>query len=145
MKIIITFIVLVIVLSTLSFKMGIKSCNKLKKKMIEVRKSNIHNKGVFANYNIKKGDLVEIAPFLKLKDKSAVNDYVYLYTISNIYCFVLGNGSIYNHSNNYNLDFYVDEENSNFEYYANKDIRQGEELFINYGIEYWKTRGVDPK
>jgi len=129
----------------LSFKIGVDSCKNIKKQLLEVRKSDIHNKGVFANYDIKKDTLIEVAPFLKLKDKSAVNDYVYLYTVNNTYCFVLGAGSIYNHSKNHNVDFYVDEKNNNFEYYANRDINKGEELFINYGEAYWTTRSITPK
>ena len=110
-----------------------------------VKKSKLHNKGVFTNYNIKKGDLVEIAPYIVITDKEGVNDYVYHYTQDNTICLVFGYGSIYNHSNNHNIDFYVDPNNHNFEYYANKDVKKGEELLVTYGNEYWSSRKIRPK
>ena len=142
MKVIITFVVLTMIISLLSYRIGIESC---KKKLIEVRPSKIHNKGVFANYNIKKGDLIEIAPYIVITDKNGVNEYVYLYTKTNTFCLVFGYGSVYNHSANNNVDFYVDNENNNFEYYANRDIKKGEELFVTYGEQYWTSRNIVPK
>lgn len=141
MKVIITFVVLLIIVSILTFKIGY---NSSRKPLIEVRKSNIHNKGVFANYDIKKGDLVEKAPYIIITDKKGVNDYVYLYTKNNTICLVFGYGSIYNHSNNNNINFYVDPNNKNFEYYANKDIKKGEELLVTYGKDYWTSRKINP-
>jgi hypothetical protein len=52
---------------------------------------------------------------------------------------VLGNGMIYNHSKNNNIDYEVDIKNMIFEYTANKKIKKGEELLINYGEQYWKN------
>jgi uncharacterized protein len=141
MKVIVTFIVLLIILSILSFRIGLNSC---KKKLIEVRKSDIHNKGVFSNYDIKKGDLVEVAPYIIINDKTPVLNYVFFYTKKKYYCFVLGYGSMYNHSADYNLDFYVNDVDHDFEYYAKRDIKKGEELFINYGSEFWTSRKINP-
>jgi SET domain-containing protein len=52
---------------------------------------------------------------------------------------VLGNGMIYNHAKNNNINYEVDVENMMFEYTANKEIKKGEELLINYGEQYWKN------
>jgi SET domain-containing protein len=142
MKVIITFVVLLIIVSVLTFKIGY---NAPRKPLIEVKKSKIHNKGVFANYDIKKGDLVEKAPYIIITDKKGINDYVYLYTKNNTICLVFGYGSIYNHSTNNNINFYVDPNNHNFEYYANRDIKKGEELLVTYGKEYWTSRNIKPK
>lgn len=141
MKVIITFVVLLIIISILTYKIGY---NANKKPLIEVRKSKIHSKGVFANYDIKKGELVEKAPYIVIKDKNAVKDYVYFYTKNNTICLVFGYGSIYNHSNNHNVDFYVDPNNHYFEYYANKDIKKGDELLVTYGSDYWTSRRINP-
>tara|TARA_B100001248_G_C27236611_1_gene387384 strand:+ start:298 stop:735 length:438 start_codon:yes stop_codon:yes gene_type:complete len=142
MKVIVTFVILLIVVSIITYKIGYQS---IKKPLIEVRKSNIHNKGVFTNYHIKKGKLVEIAPYIKLDDKNSVSDYVYNYTKDNTICLVFGYGSIYNHSDKPNIKFYVDPKNLNFEYYASKDIKKNEELFVNYGSKYWISRNIKPK
>ena len=146
MKVIIVIVTILFVLSIISYKIGFKTgFNKTKKKIIEIRKSKIHNKGVFSNYKIKKGALIEIAPYIVVRDKKFINDYVFFYTKQKVYCLVLGSGSMFNHSKNYNVDFFVDSDNQNFEYYANRDIEKNEELFINYGEEYFKTRFINPK
>ena len=51
---------------------------------------------------------------------------------------VLGNGMIYNHASDNNINWEFNYENLTFEFSANKDIQAGEELFINYGENYWK-------
>lgn len=51
---------------------------------------------------------------------------------------VLGNGMIYNHASDNNINWEFNYENLTFEFSANKDIQAGEELFINYGEHYWK-------
>lgn len=141
MKVIITFVVLLIIVSIMTYKIGY---NTKKKPLIEVKISKIHNKGVFTNYNITKGSLIEKAPFIIVNDKKGINDYVFFYTVSKFYCLVFGYGSIYNHSKNHNIDFYVDDKNKNFEFYANKDIKEGDELLIAYGDDYWTSRKINP-
>ena len=141
MKVIITFVVLVVILTTLSFKLGYQSA---KKGLIEVRKSNIHHKGVFANYPIKKNQIVEIAPYIVVNDKTPIINYVFYFQEQKVYCLVFGYGSVYNHSNNPNVRFNVRDDNQNFEYIANRDIQKGEELFIDYGAEYWTSRKIKP-
>ena len=49
---------------------------------------------------------------------------------------VLGFGMIYNHSEQYNLDFELDYENLLVRYSANRKIEKDEELLINYGHYY---------
>jgi len=47
---------------------------------------------------------------------------------------------MYNHSTNYNIDYEPDINNQCMIYIANKDIIKGNELFINYGEDYWNSR-----
>jgi SET domain-containing protein len=44
----------------------------------------------------------------------------------------LGYGSYYNHSKTPNVDWYTDEENRTFIFFALRDINREEELLINY-------------
>lgn len=51
---------------------------------------------------------------------------------------VLGYGMIYNHAEKNNIEWNFNYKNFTFEYKSNTKIKRGEELFINYGPEYWK-------
>ena len=58
---------------------------------------------------------------------------------------VLGFGMIYNHSDNHNLDYYVDKHQFLCSYKANRDIHANTELTINYGEEYFRNSKIDKK
>jgi SET domain-containing protein len=45
----------------------------------------------------------------------------------------MGYGSYYNHSETPSVDWYTDEQNETFVFFALKDIVENEELLINYG------------
>lgn len=113
-----------------------------------IDKSSLENagRGVFANKNYKKGEIVETSPYIIL-DKNTINtenliqDYVFDHlTDSSKKILVFGYGSMYNHSTNYNIDYEPDINNQCMIYIANKDIIKGNELFINYGEDYWNSR-----
>jgi SET domain-containing protein len=111
---------------------------------LEVKESTIPeaNLGVFATVDIKKDEIVEIAPFLRIPKASWQNnilkDYVFTET-DKIYLLVLGYGAMYNHSFTPNL-IYEYHENDYYKYVANRNIKSGEELFISYGNDYWNSR-----
>jgi len=46
---------------------------------------------------------------------------------------VLGYGMIYNHSENYNIDYRIDYKDFCFRFKTNRKVFKDEELFINYG------------
>ncbi|MCP3026413.1 SET domain-containing protein [Halobacillus sp. A5] len=113
--------------------------------MIEVRRSNITddetNKGVFATRNIAKDELIHEAPVLpypnkehKHIEKTYLADYAFEYG-SNHTAFLLGYGMMFNHSYQPNADYRVNFENDSFDFYAFSDIKEGEEIFINYNGE----------
>ena len=142
-KIILVILILIlIILVTMSYYLGKKSCISA---LTEVRKSSVHNNGIFANYNIKKNTIIEKSPYLTIREKPGIlNDYVFSQKKKLGQNFlILGNGSIYNHSNNHNIDHTLIDEF--FYFYTNKDIKKDEELFISYGDNYWKTRKKTPQ
>jgi SET domain-containing protein len=95
-------------------------------------------RGVFANADIKKGEILEISPLLLLpmKDfelikKTKLYYYYFEYTDDKV-AIALGFGSLYNHSYKPNARYLYDYKNKNLKYKAIKDINEGEEIFINY-------------
>jgi len=121
---------------------------------LEVRKSSTHGVGVFCKDKIQKGETVEICRMLKLDWKMkyhhdrVIRDYCWIRNCNcndcnihgqNMYL-AMGFGSLYNHSDSPNMDTKTDYNNFVMYITANKDIQEGEEIFISYGDNYWKTR-----
>ncbi|MEI4771859.1 SET domain-containing protein [Psychrobacillus sp. FJAT-51614] len=97
-----------------------------------------YGKGLFATRDIKKDELIEVSPVLISPKK----EWKYLKkTILFHYCFywgkndtaiVLGYGALFNHSYSPNVMYDNNMENLTIDFYALVDIKQGEELTINY-------------
>lgn len=115
---------------------------------IYLKKSKFGGKGVFTSEYIKEGETIEIDPFLKvpskdISEKNILKDYIFKYD-DKYSCLVLGYGSMYNHKDDPNVQYYYADNNMTmFEYKAIKDIQPGEELFISYGADYWSGREID--
>ncbi|MCW3123537.1 MAG: protein-lysine N-methyltransferase [Flavipsychrobacter sp.] len=118
---------------------------------ITIRKSKIQGagRGVFATDDIKKGEVLEICPVLIFNKKdtshimdSSLNDYVYAYDKGQT-MFVLGYGSLYNHSNTPNAKYELlvepdrAEKDNEFCFTAIKPIRKNEEIYISYGTDHF--------
>lgn len=99
--------------------------------------------GVFTSEKIKKGETVEVC-YCLLDNKQATyhKDYIFLLNRENNAAYlVLGYGSIYNHSDNPNIQSKVISFEQRFiEFFALKDIEENEELCHDYGVEYWLKR-----
>jgi SET domain-containing protein len=104
-------------------------------------------RGVFAVREIGAGERIELCPVLALNEEESYG------TLAN-YCvdagddaegkrLMLGYGSLYNHSDDPNAE-YVHEADDAYAFVAIRDIAAGEQITINYGQEWWETRGLDP-
>lgn len=117
-------------------------------KKVEVRSSEIHGYGVFAIDKIAKGEIIEECHLLTIPfnlgtfDSFLVN-YKFNYPSHEKveqYVIPLGNGAIYNHSDNNNAFWRTNKEHKTFEFVAQKDIEIGEEICTYYGDStYWET------
>ena len=98
--------------------------------------------GVYANRDYKEGDVVEINTFLEYVDnRSGLENYVFKSHMNdNKHLIVLGNGSIFNHHDNNNINYYYMPGKRFFVYKANRDIKKGEEMYINYGANWFINR-----
>lgn len=103
--------------------------------------STVHGRGVYAMRGIAKGEVVEIAPCIRIEQ----NQMALQHTILRSYVFgndeectallALGYASLYNHASGetQNAEFVV--LNDAIVVSATKDIRKGSEIFVNYGWE----------
>jgi hypothetical protein len=72
-----------------------------------------------------------------------LSDYVFKSLAEGEVLLILGYGMLYNHSTEPNLE-YVQESADTMTFVALKAIRPGDELFIDYGEEWWDTRSLAP-
>lgn len=109
-------------------------------------KSPIHGWGVFAKEDIMEGEVFEECPILTLPiEKGEITplliDYRFNWPQGNDWqeqVLALGYGSLYNHSNDPNAFWVSDIENRIFKFVSNREIKQGEEIFVWYGdVDYW--------
>ena len=72
-----------------------------------------------------------------------LNDYVFSSVTEGDLLLVLGHGMLYNHSANPNVE-YLQDEPTTITFRALRSVRPGDELTIDYGEEWWETRGLEP-
>jgi len=103
--------------------------------------SNVGERGVFANSDYKKGDIIEVCPTIKTETDLAggkVRDYMFRF--DNKFSLVaFGFCSMYNHSDKPNVIWEILNENQ-LQMKATRDIKKGEEIFTTYGEDYWTSR-----
>ena len=100
-------------------------------------------RGVFTTQAIAKGTTIEIAPVIVLTkehriivEQTLLYDYIFEWGEDHKSAAVaLGYVSIYNHSIHPNCVYEMDYENETISIITLKDIKVGEELFINYNAE----------
>lgn len=124
---------------------------------IKMGASPIHGFGIFAQESIKQGELIEEARLLRLKWRSFYihEPITFDYVWENTKCscptckefgrrvyLALGNGSLYNHSNMTNTTQKLDFVTESILIHAKVDIQAGEEIFLNYGKNYWLYRNL---
>ena len=115
-------------------------------------KSPIHGWGVFACEDISSGEIVEECPVIIMDEKfdelpREIKKYAFSWKFGIIQkpCIVMGYGGVYNHSDNNNLEYYSDTVKGVMVYKASRDIKVGDELFVNYGQEYFLINRIEKK
>ena len=101
---------------------------------------------MFATRRFARGDVIETCPTVEVADADAtgrLHDYVFTSLRDGDVLLVLGHGMLYNHSPNPNVE-YVQDEPSTMTFRALQKVRPGDELTIDYGDEWWETRGLEP-
>jgi len=112
---------------------------------VRIDASTVSGRGAFADRAIGKGDIIERCPALEVKDKDVGGEllnYVFYGSEENLRLVAMGYGMLFNHSSQPNVSYYREETDLGAELVlvALRDIRKGEELFYNYGDDWWATR-----
>lgn len=101
-----------------------------------------YGRGVFADKEFAKGELIEVCPVLLFTEHDSHMAWVAHASILERYyfdydkehsCLALGYGSLYNHSKNPNADYSSNTKEREIVIYARKKIKKGDQVFINYG------------
>ena len=94
-------------------------------------------KGVFAGENIKKGEIIEVAPILILEFTDFTDTkwnllFEYYFWMDDSVVLALGYGSMYNHSENPNIEYLISKKEKSITFTAVKSIKKNEEILFNY-------------
>lgn len=118
--------------------------SKLFQNKLIVKKSAIHGYGVFAGKAIKKGERIEecYAILTKVED-DILGDYYFDMRGKN--AVLTGFGWIYNHSEDPNAYYEINYKNRLMVFKAERAIKKGEEIFVSYGDDWFKSRDLEPK
>lgn len=116
--------------------------------------SDIHGRGVFATEDIKEGELIERCPIVTLSHRMNYHKdpIIWGFMFTNTcpceeckkhgghFLMVLGYAQLYNHQddNSAAIKFMLKEQYG--EITALRDIKKGDEIFINYGPKYFQNR-----
>ena len=111
--------------------------------------------GVFATADIPADTILEECYHLHLRKEDCtgiIMDYVYGLEPEHddsgketlCYSLPLGWGSIFNHADNHNTEYWLDTDRDLIVFHTINDVSAGEQLFVNYGKAWWKTRGRTP-
>lgn len=97
-------------------------------------------RGVFSSEDIVANTVIEVAPVIvmeqkdrELLDKTLLYNYIFEWDASRSQCcMALGYVPIYNHAYSSNCEYEMDLDHAVITIRTVRDIKQGEELFINY-------------
>lgn len=111
--------------------------------LVEIKNSPKRGRGVFATANIKQGTVIEISPVIVLteKERKAIEEtllFHYVFEWGNDKkkaCVALGYVSMYNHSYSANCEYEMEYGKKRMTIRTVKNIKKGEELFINYNAD----------
>lgn len=116
--------------------------------MVRIGRSPVHGRGVFAARTIRAGELVLVNAALPLGDGDVrpgdvIARYAYEWPLGGEgRAMALGEASLLNHAPSEgegatsNLEWQTDERELCLRFFSKRDIREGEELLIDYGDEH---------
>lgn len=97
---------------------------------------------MFAGGRLARGTVLDRGYVVEfLDDEDAKSNFVerYAFDFDGVQvCTVLGIASLCNHSAEANAEIEIDDERGTCRLLALRDIKRGEEIFIDYGAEYWQ-------
>ena len=110
--------------------------------------------GIFTTAFLPADTTIEECPYLRIKADEcagALDDYVFNLESEDengegdFYSLVLGWGSLFNHSNNHNTEYWHDTDRDLIVFHTIKPVPAGTQLFVNYGRDWWDSRELTPE
>ena len=117
---------------------------------VAVKKTKGRGRGVFALSDLAKDEVIEIAPVIVMEkkdrpllDQTLLHDYIFEWGGSKEQCcMALGYVPIYNHSYQSNCEYEMDFDKQTITVKTVREIKAGEELFINYNGDWNNNKPV---
>jgi hypothetical protein len=110
--------------------------------MLEVKHTKKYGRGVYATKALREGDLIESSPVIVLDVwesgrvvATLLNNYVFEWNDFKKSAIALGFGGLFNHSTKENVTYINNYQNKSIDFRATRDIKKGEQLFIDYGYD----------
>lgn len=111
---------------------------------IEVKRSSIHGYGVFTTAPIPANTLLEECYVLHLPEETKLLR-AYVFKWNQETCILpLGYGAIYNHADDANAYYEMDEARDVMRVKSRRALAKGEEVFIFYGKKWFSSRAIKP-
>lgn len=119
---------------------GTQAKERLHRVNIEIKASNIHRYGVFADEVILPGEMIEECPVIVFDNMpKEVSNYAFAWKDGKV-AVPFGCGCVYNHDAQPNAKFERDYVNQMLSFVAIKPIHRNEEILINYGKNWFQQR-----
>lgn len=130
------------------------SVDYLESLKIKFYMSPIDGRGVVATQDISQHEVIERCPLIPLMNRSryqlepSIWKYCYPKPLCDcaecknhgfLFFMVAGHGMIYNHQDDNNADMHFNFTKLYVDIVAKRDIKKGEEVFVNYGEDYFKN------
>ena len=101
-------------------------------------------RGVYSSEDILANTVIEVAPVIVMEksdrewlDKTLLHDYIFEWGVTRSQCcMALGYVPMYNHSYTSNCEYEMDFDHAMISIRTVRDIKEGEELFINYNGDW---------
>jgi uncharacterized protein len=110
--------------------------------------------GIFTKSFIAPDTTLEECPYLRIEAEACsgiLDDYAFNLESAeengdaDYYSLVLGWGSLFNHSYDHNTEYWHDMSRDLIVFHTIKAVAAGEQLFVNYGKEWWDSREMTPE
>jgi uncharacterized protein len=110
--------------------------------------------GIFATTFLAPDTVLEECPYLRIRADECtgvLDDYVFNLESAEendeteYYSLVLGWGSLYNHADDHNTEYWHDTDRDLIVFHTVKAVAAGQQLFVNYGQEWWQSRELIPE
>lgn len=117
---------------------------------ILIARSPVHGFGVFAACRIDADEIIDECPCLPLEQgyeglPSVINHYLYAWPREGDgRAAVWGSASIFNHSSSPSATWETMDDPPRCVFRATREIAAGEEIFIDYGSDYWERHDAYP-